>query len=143
MSAPHRTAASMLVVAGLLNLSWSNNHKPDLQEVLAALGRPPYRSRHRISDALPPAAAAPERHKPTGPAGGDARSDIAPHDASHATSANAAAQRFVDIALGGGFGEHYRRAAELGVTLAIEHGFDDDPQRVAEAVVIFIDPRHR
>ncbi len=51
MPAPHRAnrrgrapgvrvAVTVLVSAALANYSWSNDHEPDLSEVLAALGRP-------------------------------------------------------------------------------------------------------
>lgn len=42
------------------------------------------------------------------------------------------ARWFLVLALGGGFGDHHRRAAELGTALAVERGFGDDPQRVTD-----------
>jgi len=53
------------------------------------------------------------------------------------------AQRFVVVARYGGFGGHYRAAAQTAVDVAIQHGFDEDPLRVAEAVIVLLHPSHR
>lgn len=150
MSANHRPArrrcapavqavVTALVSTALLNVSWSNDHKPDLSEVLAGLvlGRRWIRPRH--TDA--PAAGEPGGQRARPPVVSTIRHDGGSVDA--ADLDHDAARRFLDLALDGGLGDHYRRAAELGTALAVEHGFGDDPQRVAEAVVVFVDPRHR
>ncbi|MHA6783981.1 hypothetical protein ACVGOW_23750 [Pseudonocardia saturnea] len=135
-------AVTVLVSTALANFSWSTDHKPDLSEVLAALGRP-RRTRPRHPDGRAADEQGVRRAKP--PAVSTARHDDL-HDSGPADVANhdhAAARRFVDLALDGGLGDHYQRAAELGTALAVEHGFSDNPQQVAEAVVVFVDPRHR
>jgi hypothetical protein len=154
MSAPHRparrrcapvvrAAVTVLVSTALVNFSWSNDHKPDLSEVLAALGASRRRTRPRHIDAR--AAGEPGGESSRPPAVSTTRHDdlrdSGPVDAGDLD--HDAACRFLDLALDGGLGDHYRRAAELGTALAVEHGFGDDPQRVAEVVVVFVDPRHR
>lgn len=57
--------------------------------------------------------------------------------------ATANARRFVAIALDGGFSEAHRQAARTGPAVAIEHGFQNDVKRVAEALVVFLPPEHR
>lgn len=154
MPAPHRparrrcapvvrAAVTVLVITDLVNFSWSNDHKPDLSEVLAALGPGRRWTRSRGTDA--PAAGEPGGQPSRPPAVSTTRyddlDDGGPFDAANLD--HDAARRFLDLALDGSLGDHYRRAAELGTALAVEHGFGDDPQRVAEAVVVFVDPRHR
>lgn len=55
----------------------------------------------------------------------------------------ATAHWFVTAALDGRLGDAHRQAAQTAVTVATEHGFVDDPTRVAEALVVFLHPDHR
>lgn len=55
----------------------------------------------------------------------------------------ATARWFVSAALDGRLGDHHQQAAQTAVTVATEHGFVDDPTRVAEALVVFLHPDHR
>jgi hypothetical protein len=43
------------------------------------------------------------------------------------------AQRYVEIALDGGFGELHRQGVQSAIVLATERGFDDDPLQVVNA----------
>lgn len=55
----------------------------------------------------------------------------------------ATAHWFVAAALDGRLGDAHQQAAQTAVTVATEHGFVDDPTRVAEALVVFLHPDHR
>jgi hypothetical protein len=55
----------------------------------------------------------------------------------------ATAHWFVTAALDGRLGDAHQQAAQTAVTVAPEHGFVDDPTRVAEALVVFLHPDHR
>lgn len=55
----------------------------------------------------------------------------------------ATAHWFVTAALDGRLGDAHQQAAQTAVTVATEHGFVDDPTRVAEALVVFLHPDHR
>ncbi|MHA6783195.1 hypothetical protein ACVGOW_19675 [Pseudonocardia saturnea] len=65
------------------------------------------------------------------------------HAADRVDEETTTAHWFVTAALDGGLGDAHQQAARTAVSVATEHGFVDDPTRVAEALVVFLHPDHR
>lgn len=74
---------------------------------------------------------------------GEETDDTVAHAADGVDEETATARWFVTAALDGDLGDAHQQAARTAVAVATEHGFVDDPTRVAEALVVFLHPDHR
>ncbi|MCX6462148.1 MAG: hypothetical protein NTW05_00945 [Pseudonocardiales bacterium] len=82
-------------------------------------------------------------HGPDGEVSGGNGSDEPGFNADVVAEQTATAHWFGTAALDGRLGDAHQQAAQTAVTVETDHGFVDDPTRVAEALVVFLHPDHR